>query len=99
MADPGFPVGERPPRGGGAPTPEAATFRKICMSKRKNLDPWGGGGGGRAPAVPPGSANDIVKKVRIRSRTAIATSQSQKWASKPFLRLRHRNVNSPTEML
>ena len=28
----------RRPRGG-APTPEAATFRKICMSKRKNLDP------------------------------------------------------------
>ena len=28
VADPGFPV-----RGGGAPTPEAATFRKICMSK------------------------------------------------------------------
>ena len=24
---------------GGAPTPEAATFRKICMSKRKNWDP------------------------------------------------------------
>ena len=39
----------------GAPTPEAATFRKICMSKRKNLDPWG-----RAPAAPPGSANGIA---------------------------------------
>ena len=33
VADPEFPVG------GGAPTPEAATFRKICMSKQKNLDP------------------------------------------------------------
>ena len=32
-----------------------ATFRKIGMSKRKNLDPWGG-----APAAPPGSANAIV---------------------------------------
>ena len=25
--------------GGGSSTPDAATFRKICMSKRKNLDP------------------------------------------------------------
>ena len=38
VADPGFPVGGRQPRRG-AQTPEAATFRKICMSKRKNLDP------------------------------------------------------------
>ena len=29
------------PVGGGASTPEAVTFRKFCMSKRKNLDPWG----------------------------------------------------------
>ena len=42
VADPGFPVG-----GGGvdlvgeAWTPEAVTFRKICMSKRKNREPWG----------------------------------------------------------
>ena len=43
MVDPGFPVG------GGAWTPEAVTFRKFCMSKRKNLDPWGGGGVRRAP--------------------------------------------------
>ena len=50
VADPGFPVGGRRPHGG-APTPEAATFRKICMSKRKNLDPWGGG-------APPGSATE-----------------------------------------
>ena len=34
--------------GGGAWTPEAVTFRKFCMSKRKNLDPLGGG---RAPGV------------------------------------------------
>ena len=40
VADPGFPVGGyRPCRG--VPTPEVASFQKICMSKRKNLDPWG----------------------------------------------------------
>ena len=32
VADPGFPVG-------GPWTPEAITFCKFCMSKRKNLDP------------------------------------------------------------
>ena len=32
-----------------APTPEAAMFCKICMSKRKNQDPWGDG----APRAPP----------------------------------------------
>ena len=32
---------------GRAWTPEAVTFRKFCMSKRKNLDPWG-----RAPGTP-----------------------------------------------
>ena len=32
VVDPGFPVGGRQPRRG-APTPEAAMFRKICMSK------------------------------------------------------------------
>ena len=42
VVDPGFPVGGRPPRGeGGVPTPEMVTFRKFCMSKRKNLDPPG----------------------------------------------------------
>ena len=40
VADPGFPVGGRGPRRG-AWTPEAVAFRKFCMSKRKNLDPWG----------------------------------------------------------
>ena len=43
VADPGFPLG-----GGtnlvGVPTPNTATFRKICMSKRKNWDPRGGEG-------------------------------------------------------
>ena len=47
VADPGFPVGGRGPRRG-AWTPEAVTFQKICMSKRKNLDPWG-----QAPGTPP----------------------------------------------
>ena len=32
---------------GGAPTPDAPTFRKICMSKRKNWVPGG------APGAPP----------------------------------------------
>ena len=40
VADPGFSVG------GGTWTLEAVTFREFCMSKRKNLDPLGGGGGG-----------------------------------------------------
>ena len=43
MADPGFPVGDVVLVGGGPWTPEAATFRKFCMSKRKNLDSSGGG--------------------------------------------------------
>ena len=44
VADPGFPL-----RGGvnliqGFPTPDAASFPKICMSKLKNRDPkWGAG--------------------------------------------------------
>ena len=28
-------------QGGWVPTPDAATFYKICISKRKNQDPWG----------------------------------------------------------
>ena len=38
VADQGFPIGGAN-LVGGAPTPETATFQKICMSKRKNLDP------------------------------------------------------------
>ena len=39
VADPGFPVGGTPTSlGGGVPTPDMATFHKICMSKRKNRD-------------------------------------------------------------
>ena len=63
MADPGFPVGGGAHLiEGGELTPDAATFRKICMSKRKNLDPWGGGvDAGRAPGTPPRSTNgDVV---------------------------------------
>ena len=35
--------------GGGPWTPEAVMFRKFCMSKRKNLDPWGGACAGHLP--------------------------------------------------
>ena len=35
VADPGFPVGGRRPRKGGALTPEAVTFRKLCMFETK----------------------------------------------------------------
>ena len=52
VADPGFPVGGHRPCGG-APTPEAAMFRKICVSKRKNLDCWGGGTHWQHPLDPP----------------------------------------------
>ena len=44
--DPGFPNRGCRPRGGGgggAPTPDVATFCKIGMSKRKNQSPWMGG--------------------------------------------------------
>ena len=40
--------GGREPRRG-AWTPEAVTFQKFCMLKRKNLDPWGGACTGHAP--------------------------------------------------
>ena len=45
VTDPGFPVGGAP-TSWGAPTPEAAMLQKICMSKQKNLDPWGARTGG-----------------------------------------------------
>ena len=54
MVDPGFPVGVVPPRQG-APTPDTPTFRKICMSKRKNRGPLGGG----TPGAPPGSSTEL----------------------------------------
>ena len=52
VADPGFPV-EGAHLAVGALTPEEATVRKICMSKRKNLDPYGARAGSA-----PGSANE-----------------------------------------
>ena len=52
VADPGFPMGGCQPHGG-VPTPEVAMFQKICMSKQKNLDPWGA----HASGAPAGSAN------------------------------------------
>ena len=55
MADPGFPV-EGVDLVGGTWTPEAVTFQKFSMLKRKNLDPWG-----RAPGTPPRSANDLYQ--------------------------------------
>ena len=38
---------------GEAWTPKMVTFRKICMSKRKNRDPWGGVRQARPPLDPP----------------------------------------------
>ena len=38
MADPGFPVGGGTHLIGGVPSADTTTFRKICMSKRKNRD-------------------------------------------------------------
>ena len=63
MADPGFPVGGRGPRRG-AWTPEAVTFRKFCMSKRKNLDPWGGGQAG-----PIGSSLSCLRSIFTHSHS------------------------------
>ena len=48
VADPGFPVGGAWTSYEGVWTPEAVMFRKFCMSKRKNWDPWGARAG-RAP--------------------------------------------------
>ena len=52
---PGFPVGGRSPRRGGASTPDATTFCKILYVKTKESGPWEGG---RAPGCAPfGSTN------------------------------------------
>ena len=53
VADPGFPVGGVD-LVGGAWALDALTFCKFCMSKRKNLDPWGACAG----HAPPKSANE-----------------------------------------
>ena len=69
MADPGFPVGGggggggADPLGGGCQPPMHTLLAKM-YSKMKEIDPVGGGG--HAPAAPPGSANGygIIKTRR-----------------------------------
>ena len=68
MADPGFPVGGRGPRRG-AWTPEVGTFRKFCMSKRKDRDP--GGGGTCAGHAPSRSANVLYEIRQIRCKMPV----------------------------
>ena len=53
-----FPEGRQQPHG---PTPNVATFCKICMSNQKNWDPWWGGGGcaGCVPLNPPLIRKDV----------------------------------------
>ena len=53
----------------GLPTPDRATFRKICMSKRKNPDLRGG----PAQGAPPGSATarDLFHTVFIKTKLEI----------------------------
>ena len=56
MADPGFPVGGRGPRGGGRGLPRWLRFRNfVCQNERI------GTLRGCAPGTPPRSANDIYK--------------------------------------
>ena len=50
VADPGFSIGRGTDLVRGCQLPRQLRFKKIGMSKRKNLDPG-------APAAPPGSAN------------------------------------------
>ena len=61
VADPGFPAGGRGPRRG-AWTLEAVMFRKFCISKWKNLDPWGACAG----HAPSRSANGIFWIIKLR---------------------------------
>ena len=64
VADPGFPVGGGVDLVGGTLTSEAGMFQKFCMSKQKNLDPWGGG---RAPGTSPSrSANAVALHCNAR---------------------------------
>ena len=65
VADPGFPVR-------GAWSPEAATFSKICMSKRKNWVPWG-----RTPGAPPGSANEYQHQILWPGGVVIKISKAK----------------------
>ena len=57
MADPGFPVG------GGANL-RCVHFSAKMHAKTKEMDPVGGGG--HAPAAPPGSANDALPLVLLK---------------------------------
>ena len=53
IADPGFPV-----TSGGRQLPRRLRFEKfVCQNER--IWTRGGGGGGRAPGTPPGSATDL----------------------------------------
>ena len=54
VEDPGFPEAERTSTLWGAPTPNTATFHKICMSNSKNWYPYGACAG-----VPPGPTTDF----------------------------------------
>ena len=58
VADPGLPVGGRRAIGGGADLRHGCFLAKT-YAKMKELDPVGGGGG-RMPAAPPGSASDPI---------------------------------------
>ena len=70
MADPGFPVG------GGAPTHwGGANLRRVhflvkMYAKMKEMDPVGGGGG--APAAPPGSANGFIQWLSELNKTEMS---------------------------
>ena len=67
VADPEFPVGGVDLMGGGAWTPEAVTFRKVCMSKRKNLNPLGGRGVRQArPLDPPMQRIILIQDVLLQ---------------------------------
>ena len=56
VGDPGFPVGGASTSKGWGTNSRVVRFRKFCMSKQKNLDPWGG----RAPGAIHRSANSLT---------------------------------------
>ena len=58
--------GGRGPRRG-AWTTEAVTFQKFCMSKRKNLDPWGACTG-HAPSKSVNAVGDTCTVYDFQSR-------------------------------
>lgn len=76
MPDQGFPTGEAPTtQGVGSPTPNTVALWKIYVSKRKNQDPcgWGGGLGRDGPPIDPpvdledSMLNDVVVIVNCTS--------------------------------